>query len=78
MDAAGISGKLAIASIPDGADVEVDGTFVGNTPSDLQLPEGMHNIVVKKTGFKNWERNLKVTGGSNVRVRAELEKSANP
>jgi hypothetical protein len=77
-DAAGIAGKLAVASIPDGADIEVDGSFVGNTPSDLQLPEGMHNIVVKKTGFKNWERTLKVNGGSNVHLKAELEQAANP
>jgi hypothetical protein len=77
-DAAAIAGKLAIASEPEGADIEVDGSFVGNTPSDLQLPEGVHNVVVRKTGFKGWERNLKVTGGSNVHIKAELEKSANP
>jgi hypothetical protein len=29
--------------------------------------------VVKKTGYKNWERKLKVTGGA-VNVSAELEK----
>jgi hypothetical protein len=70
-------GKLSIASVPDGADIEVDGSFVGNAPSDLQLPDGYHTVTVKKTGFKDWERTLKVTGGSNVRLNAELEKVAN-
>ena len=71
-------GKLSVASVPDGADIEVDGSFVGNTPSDLQLPEGEHAVAVKKTGFKDWERKLKVTSGSNVHLKAELDKAANP
>lgn len=74
--AATTSGKLSIVSIPDGADIEVDGSFVGNAPSDLQVTEGDHTIAVKKTGFKNWERKMKVSGGSSVRLNAELEKLA--
>jgi len=30
----------------------------------------------KKTGFKNWERKMKVTGGSSIHLNAELEKLA--
>jgi hypothetical protein len=30
-------GKLSVVSVPDGADIEVDGSFVGNTPSDVQI-----------------------------------------
>ena len=73
-----LTGKLAVASIPDGADIEVDGSFVGNTPSDVQIADGEHTITVKKTGFKDWERKLKVTGGSSVRLNAELEKLTAP
>jgi len=69
-------GKLSIASVPDGADIEVDGSFVGNAPSEVQLPDGYHTVTVKKAGFKDWERTLKVTGGSNVHLNAELEKAA--
>jgi hypothetical protein len=72
------AGKLAIASVPDGADIEVDGSFVGNTPSEIQLPKGEHDVVVKRSGFKSWERKLKVNGGSNVHLKAELEQAANP
>jgi len=70
------SGKLFIVSIPDGADIEVDGSFQGNTPSDIQVQEGEHIVVLKKNGFKDWERKLKVNGGSNVRLQAEMEKVA--
>lgn len=71
------SGKLQLESTPSGADIEVDGNFVGNTPSDVQVTEGEHTITVKKAGFKDWERKVKVTGGSNVHLNAELEKATN-
>jgi len=62
--------------MPDGSDIEVDGAFVGNTPSDVQVTEGEHTITVKKAGFKDWERKMKVSGGSSVHLNAELEKAA--
>jgi hypothetical protein len=70
--------QLQISSTPDAADIEVDGSFVGNTPSDVQVAEGEHTVTVKKKGFKDWERKLKVTSGSSVHLNAELEKVANP
>ena len=66
---AALTGKLSVVSIPDGADIEVDGSFVGNTPSDVQVVEGEHTVAVKKAGFKDWERKLKVSGGSSVRLK---------
>jgi hypothetical protein len=72
-----LSAKLHLESDPSGADIEVDGSFVGNTPSDVQVTEGEHTVSVKKTGFKDWERKLKVSGGSSVHLNAELEKVAN-
>jgi hypothetical protein len=71
-------GKLSVTSAPDSADIELDGNFVGNTPSDVQVSEGDHTVAVKKPGFKNWERKLKVNAGSNVHLNAELEKVENP
>jgi len=67
--------SLQISSVPDSADIEIDGNFVGNTPSDVQVTEGEHSITVKKTGFKDWERKLKISAGSSVQLNAELEKS---
>jgi hypothetical protein len=67
------SAKLQLESDPSGADIEVDGSFVGNTPSDVQVSEGDHTVTVKKTGFKDWERKMKVSGGSSVHLNAQLE-----
>jgi predicted lipid-binding transport protein (Tim44 family) len=72
------SAKLQIDSTPPGADIEVDGSYLGSTPSDVQVTEGDHTVVVKKPGFKNWERKLKTSAGSSVRISAELEKADNP
>jgi len=69
------SAKLQIDSTPTGADIEVDGSFVGNTPSGVQVAEGDHTVVIKKSGFKDWQRKLKSSAGSNVRLNAELEKA---
>jgi len=66
--------RISVSSISANADIEVDGSFVGNTPSSVEVTPGEHSFVVKKTGYKNWERKLKVTGGS-VNVSAELEKA---
>ena len=70
--------RLSVASVPDGADIEIDGSFAGNTPSDLEVPEGERSIVVKKSGYKNWERKMKVVAGSSIHLNAEMEKSTNP
>jgi len=69
------SAKLQLESNPSGADIEVDGSFVGNTPSDVQVTEGDHTVTVKKAGFKDWERKMKISAGSSVHLNAELEKT---
>jgi hypothetical protein len=68
------SARIQLESDPAGADIEVDGSFVGNTPSEVQVVEGDHTVTVKKAGFKDWERKMKVSGGSSVHLSAGLEK----
>jgi hypothetical protein len=53
-----------IESTPSGADISVDGSFVGSTPSTLNLTPGTHDILVTKQGFTDWTRKLNVTGNS--------------
>ncbi len=67
--------KMSVASNPAGADIEVDGGFVGNTPSTIDVSAGEHTVTVSKNGYKNWERKLKANGG-NVNLNVELEAQA--
>jgi hypothetical protein len=64
--------RISINSTPAGADIEVDGAFVGNTPSTIEVATGDHTVTVSKNGFKSWERKLKA-GGGNVNLNVELE-----
>jgi hypothetical protein len=64
--------SLSIESTPSGADIEVDGGFVGNTPSTVNVTPGGHQISVKKKGFIAWTKTLSVTGGT-VHLNAELD-----
>jgi hypothetical protein len=63
---------LSIESTPSGGDIEIDGAFVGNTPSTVNVGPGSHKIVVKKKGFAAWTKAISVTGGA-VHLNAELE-----
>lgn len=64
--------SLIVESTPAGADIEVDGSFVGNTPSTISVALGNHDISVKKKGFADWTRKMNVTGGS-VHLSAALD-----
>jgi CRISPR/Cas system-associated exonuclease Cas4 (RecB family) len=65
--------KLAILSTPEAADIEVDGSFVGNTPSAVDLATGEHTVTISKKGFEPWKRTIKLAGG-DIKLNAELEK----
>jgi hypothetical protein len=65
------STQVDISSTPSGADIEIDGKFVGSTPSSVSVAPGDHEIVVKKTGFTAWDRKLSVSPG-HVNIAAEL------
>lgn len=72
MPAANNTAQLQLTSTPDGADIEIDGVFVGNTPSTIGVTSGQHDMVVRKSGFKPWERKIMVSSG-RVKVNVELE-----
>jgi hypothetical protein len=69
------TGQLDIASTPAGADIEIDGKFVGNTPSSISVAPGDHEISVKKSGFATWDRKMNVLTG-HVSINAELAAEA--
>lgn len=55
-----ISLALAIWSEPDGARVEIDGSFVGNTSLTTEIEPGEHSVVLTRLGYDTWSRKLKV------------------
>jgi hypothetical protein len=72
------STSIALKSTPQGADIEVDGIFMGNTPSTIQLKTGSHKIVVQKKGYMPWERTIVLNAGGAIVVDVTLEKEGTP
>jgi hypothetical protein len=70
-----VKGVINVSSNPSGADLSLDGSFVGNAPATLKLTPGKHTITVKMTGFKDWTRDISVQSGSEVQLTANLEKT---
>ena len=65
---------IELKSTPDGAEISIDGKYVGNTPTTLHLTVGDHVIRFEKPGFKPWERTLTITQGESTTIPATLEK----
>ena len=55
-------------------EIYVDGAFVGNMPAKLKLAEGAHVIEVKKAGFKEYRKEVRVGEGSELTLRVILDK----
>lgn len=67
-------GILDVTSNPGGADVSVDGAFVGNAPATLKLKPGKHTISVEQSGYTKWSRELTVMDGATLKLNATLAK----
>ena len=69
---AAATATVNIGSEPSGADIEVDGEFIGNAPTTIKLEAGAHTLVLKKGGL-TWTRKLTLIPGSSINVSATLE-----
>jgi TPR repeat protein len=68
------TGLVNVKAEDDSYEIYVDGGFVGNTPAKVKLAEGAHMIEVKKPGLKDYRKQIQITGGSELTLRAALEK----
>jgi TPR repeat protein len=55
-------------------EVYADTALVGNAPARLKLSEGTHVIEVRRAGFQDYRRELRVIEGSELTLRPVLEK----
>jgi len=66
--------KCNFSSTPAGAEITVDGKYLGSTPSEIPLSAGTHVVVFSMPGFAQWKRELTVLPGSQLTVGAILQK----
>jgi PEGA domain/PDZ domain len=70
------TGTIGLQASPDGADIMVDGAFVGNAPANLKLAPGKHSVEVSAPGYSKWQREVSVFGGSETHLAITLKKAA--
>ena len=75
------AGPEAVASIqfssdPSGAEITVDGNYVGSTPSLIKLKPGAHSVKITKKGYAPWVRSFNTEAGESRNIAAELEKTS--
>ena len=69
------AGVLILSSEITGAEIYIDGKFVGDTPATISLASGAHQIIIKFTGKKDWSREIEVMKGSEVTLHAVFAQS---
>jgi hypothetical protein len=68
--------SLAITSNDPGADIEINGNFVGSTPTAVKVAPGQYTVAVRR-GTQVWQRVLQVNAGSSVTLNATFENNDN-
>jgi hypothetical protein len=66
--------SIVVKSTPPGCDINVDGKWMGSTPSTIRLTPGDHNISIEKDEMRSWQRTMTVTAGGSSTIDATLEK----
>jgi serine/threonine protein kinase len=62
-----------IGSNPKGAEIIIDGTSTGQfTPARVQVPAGMHNILLRLNGYQQVKRTVSVSEGGTVPIDETL------
>ena len=64
---------VSISSTPNGAEIEVDGAFLGDTPAEVPLAVGERTLKITKRGYKAFEKKLQVLPGGKQAISADLE-----
>ena len=57
---------VIVTSEPPSADIMLDGTTLGQSPSTIEVLQGEHTIGLKKKGFKLWRSDIEVTAGQEI------------
>ena len=76
--AAVATGSLYVTTLPSGADVWIDGTYVGRTPLVLDaLTTGRHTIGLTKAGWTSRQLDLTIAQGQTTTSSTRLDAARN-
>jgi hypothetical protein len=68
-----VYGTLFVTSTPEGADINVDGDYMGRTPQTFNIVAGEHKIVLNKQGCTETSKTVIVNENQTTNVNLYLE-----
>ena len=66
-------GRLVLQNVPQGANISIEGQPVRGTQIDL--PPGVHQLIVRATGYRTYNRQVIITPGETYNVRLNMQES---
>jgi hypothetical protein len=73
------NGVITVESNPAGANIYLDNAFKGITPLTLvNVPEGTHIVLLRLTGYQDWQVSKNVPAGGSVDTSGILAPSTSP
>ncbi len=66
--------ELDISSYPSAAEIQIDGKFIGMTPTAVIVRSGPHNVEVRLAGFRSWHQTVTAAGNRqafNLRLQQD-------
>jgi hypothetical protein len=72
VDLMALAEVLEVGSTPEGAHVFVDETFLGDTPTEVELLGGAHRIRLVLPGYEEVTREIEAVAGTRDRLHVEL------
>jgi hypothetical protein len=73
------TGGISVISAPSGAEVYLNNAFKGLTPITLDsLAPGSYTVLVKLSGYQDWQATQQVTAGQTSQISATLIPAGTP
>ncbi len=60
--------RVHVTTSPAGADVILNGSYLGHTPYDLQVTQDSHELQLELAGYESWRRRINVQPGMTIEV----------
>jgi hypothetical protein len=70
---AAVKVRCKFTSLPSGAEITLDGAYVGSTPSVIDVDAGTHQVEMSLPGYAPWRRKVDVLSGSELSISATLQ-----
>jgi len=67
--------KIKFRSVPDNADLYIDGQYYGKSSKNIKLSYGPHKVRMRKKGYYDWVRSVYVDENSPDTITAYLQSS---